>query len=426
MKLLNRNVAPEIREFPLLRLPEMEKIQKDGMAPIKYYNGGDQPLCRVTIAFNSGLADFTNPAAAMILSQLVMEGTSRYTGQQLSEQLDYNGSWLKVDMDNHFCEFILHTPNDTFNDSIELLRDIVFDASLPEDEFEKIKDRFVATAEINQTKVKDVAMKEMKRCFFGENHPIAQMPPSADMYRSVTLSDVKDIYKYIHQYSFPSITLSGQLDNSLGRVIDLFGDFRIPSEITLPKIYPANYKVGIKREIIVEGASQSAVIMVLPSIPRSHPDYINLRYSIMALGGYFGSELMSEVREKMGLTYDISAALLGYKEGTMIKITSQTGKENVKELIEATINVAERMKTVPLSQENIDSLKSHAISSLATTLDSPYSIADYRETIERIDAPNNYFSLQQQSLQQLTPDIIMEMMSNYFQPDKLIIIEAGM
>ena len=54
----------------------------------------------------------------------------------------------------------------------------------------------------------------------------------------------------------------------------------------------------------------------------------------MALGGYFGSRLMANIREDKGYTYGISASLLGYKEGGIMSIATQCDNQYVSALIE--------------------------------------------------------------------------------------------
>ena len=46
------------------------------------------------------------------------------------------------------------------------------------------------------------------------------------------------------------------------------------------------------------------------SLNRMHPDYLKLRVLITLFGGYFGSRLMSNIREEKGYTYGISAGVV--------------------------------------------------------------------------------------------------------------------
>ena len=55
---------------------------------------------------------------------------------------------------------------------------------------------------------------------------------------------------------------------------------------------------------------QSAVKMGYTTITRNHPDYLKLRVLMTLFGGYFGSRLMSNIREEKGYTYGISAGIM--------------------------------------------------------------------------------------------------------------------
>lgn len=61
-----------------------------------------------------------------------------------------------------------------------------------------------------------------------------------------------------------------------------------------------------------EDAMQSAVKMGYTTITRNHPDYLKLRVLMTLFGGYFGSRLMSNIREEKGYTYGISAGIMFY------------------------------------------------------------------------------------------------------------------
>ena len=48
--------------------------------------------------------------------------------------------------------------------------------------------------------------------------------------------------------------------------------------------------------------------MGLPVIGRENPDFFALKLLCTILGGYFGSRLMSNIREEKGYTYGISSS----------------------------------------------------------------------------------------------------------------------
>ena len=60
---------------------------------------------------------------------------------------------------------------------------------------------------------------------------------------------------------------------------------------------------------------------------RSHPDFFGFVVLNTILGGYFGSRLMSNIREDKGYTYGIGSALVNLKKAGYFVISSEVGAE---------------------------------------------------------------------------------------------------
>lgn len=180
-------------------------------------------------------------------------------------------------------------------------------------------------------------------------------------------------------------------------------------------------RVDVKRE----GATQSAVVAVMPAIPRSHPDYIPLRIAVMALGGYFGSRLMANVREDKGYTYGISASLVGEKEGAHIKIETQCDPRYVESMIQEIKAEMTAMATRPPSSLELERVKRHYMTTLTSRLESPMSMIEEHISTLTVGTPPDYFDRQQEVLSQLSPELITDVASRYLDPDRLSWATAG-
>ena len=65
------------------------------------------------------------------------------------------------------------------------------------------------------------------------------------------------------------------------------------------------------------------------TITRQNPDYLKLRVLMTLFGGYFGSRLMSNIREEKGYTYGISAGIMFYPDSGLLGISTETDNEYV-------------------------------------------------------------------------------------------------
>lgn len=163
----------------------------------------------------------------------------------------------------------------------------------------------------------------------------------------------------------------------------------------------------------------------MPAIDRNHPDYIVLRLLVMALGGYFGSRLMSNIREDKGYTYGINSYLLGYPEGGLIGISSSTDNSTADALIEETIGEIKRLSKGDFTEDEIARLKQHAMSTLASSLDSSFDIMEYYINGLVAFIPSNYFEEQVKAVKSLTPELLTRVAREHLSLDRLNIAVAG-
>lgn len=420
-----RTTPPRLSDFPPLRLPDLKVCELSGGMRISYLNGGDQPVNRITLSYPQGTADVDSPAAMLILSRLMKEGSTQHSAVEISDILDFNGAWLKADPSRHFFDIHLHSINSRLPKVIGLLKETVATPLLPEKEFLSLRQQMATAADTRARTAETMARKESTRLFFGDRHPFAKLPPGPEDFLAVSLDDVKDLHRRLIASIRPEISVAGDCDTLIPLIEAIFSELASLEESVGPVYVPPTSCCPARLDTVLNECCQSAVNLDIPSIPRSHPDYIDLRYAIVALGGYFGSRLMKQIREKQGLTYGITAQLLGHNEGTEMLIASQTDPSYTETLIHSVSDVIEGMRHEPITDEELTQLKAYCMSSLAATLDSPFSIIDYQATIRRMQCGADYFMRQQTHLQSLTSERITEVLDRHLDLSDAIITVAG-
>ena len=79
---------------------------------------------------------------------------------------------------------------------------------------------------------------------------------------------------------------------------------------------------------------QSVVLMSLPGIPRTDPDwYAAFVMNQILGGGGMSSRLFTEVREKRGLAYGASSSLRNYNKASIFVASTASANERVAEAI---------------------------------------------------------------------------------------------
>lgn len=422
---LNRSNAPDVKDFGLLNIPNCRQLILDNGIKLNIIDHGEFDVNRLTISWIGGAYDVESFASLMLACDLMREGSKYHTGAEIAEILDFNGAWLRSNHHSHHTALTLHSLNSKFNEVLPIIIESTISPTFPQQEFEINKEKIARRKELNLSKVAYLSNQSNHRLIYGIDHPCAKDETPSDV-RNLTINDIKSTHNDIFVADGCELFLAGRITPSIEDSLNnWFGNLPTNkphiNQIIIP-ISPSKQKVDI---IHTDNALQCAITMSIPTIPRSHPDYIDLRYVIMALGGYFGSRLMTNIREDKGYTYGISAALLGNWEGGVATISTQCDNSYANAVIDEVKKEIEYLKLDNFNNEELIRLKRYAMTQVAGTLDSPFSIMDYYENMRHVLTPSDYFFAIQQSLNNLSSKRISELAKKYLNTDELRISIAG-
>ena len=423
--MLDRSKAPQIKPFGPLTLPGEEvTILSNGLV-LHTLNGGDQEVVRLDLVAEGGTADCDNPCIASFAAELLREANTSQSSDEIADLIDYNGAWLNSSASGHFTTLQLSSLASKLENLAPTVIECFTQPQFPVKAFEIIRAKGAARQKLNFSRVSFLANSDNRKLMSGNDHPESFVPSIAEI-EAISRENLTDFHQKILSATRTHAYLCGrfssqQLDR-LCSILETIPTADSPSPIHIVPFSPATPTTNIIRKT---GSLQSAVVMSLPAIPRSHPDYNALRMTVTALGGYFGSRLMMNIREDKGYTYGISASLLGSAEGSYISIAAQCDNRYTEALIDEVRSELRRMAEEPLTDEELTKLKFNVASDLASTLDSPMTVMDYYELIRTVGIPEDYFYARQKTVDMITKDMICELSRRYLDPAQLRISIAG-
>ncbi|MCM1448984.1 MAG: insulinase family protein [Clostridiales bacterium] len=386
-----------------------------------------EDVTRLTLSWNNGGYDSQYPPVADIATQLSRTGSKRLTPDATADLFDYNGGWITAELMGHNNTMTLFSLNRTLRPLLDAVVDMVNQPVLAEKEFITIREKLAAQRATQLERVQYQAeILDLQQCF-GENHPITRQY-TPQYIREITLEQVANELESLRSKQCPVAYLTGRLTPQVMNTVEkALSDIACdPLDNGHVKVIASNpCKVDSRRHHCMEHAQQSAIRISIPTIPRNHPDYEMLRIAVKALGGYFGSRLMTNIREEKGLTYGINAGVYGYREGAFISISSQCDNRYVDRVIEETLKEIDQLATTPMTPDELNELKQVSTASLLTTLDTPFSIMDYHMLERHILTPVDYFQRQQKSIASVTPEKICDITSQYLTGKAILISTSG-
>lgn len=422
---LDRTIVPEIRDFEHLDIPQCRKLTLDNGINLNVLDHGEFDVNRLTMSWVGGANDVDSFTSLILATDLMREGSELHSGAEIAEILDYSGAWLRNNFHSHHTTLSLYSLNSKFNDILPIVIESIVSPVFPLHEFEINKEKISRRKEINLSKVAYLSNRSNHKLIYGEAHPCS-FDESPDDIRDISYDDVKNIHRKVFTPNGCELFLTGRISPKVeDQINNQFGRLMLADETISHRIIPIQPSSQKEDIITVSESLQSAITMSIPTISRSNPDYNDLRYTVMALGGYFGSRLMTNIREDKGYTYGISSALLGNWEGGVITISTQCDNNYSMAVIDEIKKEVSNLKKNDFCTDELNRLKRFAMTQIAGILDSPFTIMDYYENQRHVLTSVDYYNQMQQSINLLTSQRISELADKYLDINEFRISIAG-
>lgn len=422
----DRTTPPPISDFGHLTIPPVSRLILPQGVSVNIIKTGESPANRIALLWNYGNARNDGSMATGLVPSMLMQGSRTMSAEQIVDNLDFLGVFMSNNVGSSYTQFEALSLNEVTGEYLNILADIVLNPVFPSERFDALKRKTLAKFDLNHSRTNYVAREELTKLIAGEDHPYL-IPPSRTDIEEMTLEDVKASWREGVFHTDMHIFASGDITDRLRSGIIEFAQILRPhkAELSFQRTVPYSPSGSGVRNVLMPDASQSSIAIGIPTIHRSHPDYIPLRITVTALGGYFGSRLMTNIREEKGLTYGITAVLMGAHEGSIINITADCDTSYVDRVLKEIQAEMAELATNPMDAAEFARLRSYYMTSVASTLESFKTIGEYYENQLTVGLPDNYFDEQQDVLRDITPRRIRDIAATYFTFEDAITVVAG-
>ncbi len=161
------------------------------------------------------------------------------------------------------------------------------------------------------------------------------------------------------------------------------------------------------------------------TISANHKDYLGLNVLNTLLGGYFGSRLMSNIREDKGYTYGIGSVLYSYKDIGLFYISAEIKQENCQDAINEIYSEIEILKTKKVSEEELHKVKNFMKGSMLRSLDGSLELSENFRAILKYGLDYDYFHKYLRVVSEIDSDEILRLAQTYFNVNQMVEIRAG-
>lgn len=424
MEKIDRTKAPKLGEIEKLNFPPIIHKELKNHIKITKTLGCSQPVCSITLVIKRGTYVAKEMFSATATANLLCEGTLQHPGQKLPELLDFYGITVSPVTTLFDTRITLRTLKKHIDIAVELLAEMALFPEFSDENFANEIEQSIEGLKISKERVNYLAHKAFLKLLFGKSHKFGRINSLASV-KKVTVNDLKLYHKTHYKASNFQIYLAGDLpENTIELLNKSFGSLPIESDkdIDYQKVKEPSllYTFTNKR-----AANQSAIFMGKTLVAHNHPDYPSLYFLNVILGGYFGSRLMTRLREEMGITYGVSSFIIPRKEATELYISTEVKSERTQEAVTAIKEVIRELQANVVGADELKNVRNYIFGSMASFFDSTFAVSNQLITLDLAGSSLDNFNKIIHKARTITPKEIKEVAIRYLDTNLLVCSVAG-
>jgi len=294
---------------------------------------------------------------AHFLEHLLFKGTAKRSAHEIAESLETVGGELNAFTSREHCCYYARATHEHAELIFDVISDLVFHPNLDREEMEKEKLVVCQEIDMYEDSPEELVHELLVREMYGEplGHPVIGYKDRVDQFKH---SKLKTFHKRLYHPSNLFLTIVGNLEEDQFRNLSLkyFDEKKspIPPPSSLPD--PEERKQGVLA--VQKNVEQCHLVLGWHAFAITHEDRYVLHLISAYLGGGMSSVLFQEVREALGLTYNIYSFVRAYKDAGFLGIYSAQSDENSSQVMNLIFSIASTLEQEGITSERLDQLKS--------------------------------------------------------------------
>jgi predicted Zn-dependent peptidase len=418
--MLDRKIIPTIEEAVHfdLQLKNCDRFTLDNKVPVYAMNAGAQDVVMVEWVFDAGNWYDKQPMVAATTNFLIKNGTASKTAYQINDFFEFHGAYLNRSCYNETASITLHCLSKHLETLLPVVREIIETSIFPAEELAIYIQNQKQRLSVNLQKCDFIANRLIDEYLFGINHPYGTYSNAED-YDALNTDLLKAFYKQYYLNGSCKVFVAGKMPTGYESMLNkAFGTLPLHADAPVVVEHPVVKATQKKVEIINdENGVQGAIRMARPFPNRHHPDFQKAHVLNTLFGGFFGSRLMSNIREDKGYTYGIHSYFQNHVHASAWMISTEAGRDVCTATIAEVLKEMELLRNEPVAQDELDLVRNYMIGSLLGDLDGPFQLIGRWKNYILNGMDENYFYKSIETIKSVTPQELQRLANTYLQPD---------
>ncbi len=371
--------------------------------------------------------------SASLTAELLTKGTKNRSATQIAEEIDFLGGGLSSGSDWDGSYVSLSVLKKFLYKAVDVLADVVLNPVFDEEEINRVKEQRIASILQGKDDPGTLSDRMFNKIVF-ENSPYAYPPEGTEeSIANISRKDLSDFYSAHYKPSSLILAFVGAIspEEALKIVNEKFGSWQNNGSenksVVEPEDIGKNKKFSDNFIYIVDksGAVQSNLRIGHIGIARNNPDFIAVTVMNTLLGGYFGSRINLNLREKHGFTYGarcgFNARILPGDFSVDTDVRNDVTDTSIKLIMEE----LRKIISEEVTDEELQTVKNYLTGLFPLQLETANAVASRVINLKLYNLPANFYNTYISNINMLTKEDLLNAAKKYIHPEDLYIVVSG-
>ncbi len=385
------------------------------------------PFVALEIRFRGG-ASLDAPGkrgAINLMTGLLEEGAGDMDARAFSRETEALATSFGFDVSDDALSISARFLTENREASIALLRAALMEPRFDADAIERVRGQVIANIKSNQKDPNKIASQTFDKIVFGDHPYGSSLNGTLESVAALTRDDLLEAHRNVLARDRIYVGAVGDITpEELGNLLDdLLGDLPAEGAAMPPR---AEVDIPPGTTLVDFATPQSVAIFGQPGIAQDDPDWFAATVLNRVLGGGgFESRLMTEVREKRGLTYGVYSYLMPRDLAETYLGSVSSANDRIAEAIEVIRAEWAKAAEEGITQEELEAAKTYITGAYPLRFDGNAPIANILVGMQMLGLPIDYIATRNDKVEAVTLDDVKRVAGDLLEPDNLHFVVVG-
>jgi predicted Zn-dependent peptidase len=421
----DRTLAPVC--YPLT-IPELIAPQIE-MLPcgteLAIYASDSQSLVSVEMIFPFSGLETRKRQLERFTFKMLLEGTVSHTAKQLADAVSFLGASVEILHSPDYESVQISCLGRVLPEVLAIWKDMWENSTFPEKEWKTIQETTRQQNAINLQKTSYLAGSLLKETLYSAKVDYGYSFDS-ELLDSFSTDDFKACFSELKKTGPALLVMAGKIStDSIAQWKEWLHTFSGIGSKALwsPDAFPEMAGQVVWSE--KADAQQASLRLGQWSIPKTHPDSPVWNLVLEIYGGYFGSRLMSNIREDKGWTYGVFSHRVGNLMKPYWLIGADIKGDVVKEALTEINKEAEILRNELVSEEELDLVKNYMAGQFLSSIPHCFGLADRYKSLWVYGISPAQSTENLRRIQEAGAAEVREIAAKYLWPEKSVAAISG-